>query len=161
MVSARYKYKYFRIAPVAKADEAKVFAATKTQIEALTHSASSLNTATIALQEFVHFVRGFTSNPEVSPIEVTSVNSEAVREIPGRPRWSASLSLRSADPVAQYITNNVGGLAVLYLERHQGTLNQLSAVVGIGTSPTERGDDGNESVTVELFNVGPSVPVWR
>ena len=161
MVSARYKYKYFRIAPVAKADESKVFAATKAQIDALTHNATALNTATVGFQEMVHFVRSFTSNPEVSPIEVTSVSSEAVREIPGRPRWSASLSLRGASPVAQYIVNNVGSLAVVYLERVQGTYHQLSAVVGIGTSPTERGDDGNESVTVELFNVGPSVPVWR
>ena len=163
MVTARYKYSVFRIGYAPVADASKVFNATQAQIEALAVGSASLNGANITIADFVDDILSFDFDAESSTIDVTTVNSDVMREIPGRPKWMASIRMLNSPSVAEAVINRAGqNLGILVVQRAGGATNRLlSAAVGFGTAKLGRADSGLETVEFELYNVGVSLPKWR
>ena len=161
MVSARYRYARFLLSTVSSADRDDAVAATNAQIIALAPGDTALNTATIAFQEYNQVITDFAMTSDISTIDITPVNTDDVRRVPGRTDWSATLTLRSRADVLQHIVSSAGDVAVMYIERVSGVYGKLSGVVGVGTTTITRSQDGNEVVTVELYNVAGTKPEWR
>ena len=164
MVSLRYKYRDFYIGYVAEADESKIFEASAAQLAALS-SPTDINGATVTWTNYAHVIRSFEQSPESTTIDVTTVNADVQRELPGRPRWTADMTIVQNDDVLEGIVNRAGTtLGALYIKRFGSTateLDTLVAVVGFGTATVSREDSGLQTVAFNLYNIGASLPQWR
>ena len=163
MVSTKYKYSEFQVAVVTDAAEMKkIFDASGAQVKAINSKSSTLNGVTLTWTNIGLQVLSFDFNAESSEIDVTTVNADVQRAIPGRPKWEASVKMLNGPQVAQHIINNGGNaLGVLYVKRSSGAYDELTAAVGLGTASMSREDTGLEMVDVTFYNIGSALPEWR